>query len=413
VWADVSAGERNFSDKLVILSDAIALGRPNLKPDEQHPEWQTLRDRYCIEEDAEAKRLWYVAATRAKDHLIVSGLAQPRPRSAPIANMLLGRFPALATAADGDHITYTGADGQLRTARVTVAPHVAPPVALVPETDYARVRIGSPSAVPLPPAAVAVAAGPGRHSATSLLTHARCGKRHWFRYVAGLREPEPFGTRAALVSAVARGQIVHDVIERYDEELELDLLLEDAIGRWDEHAPPPDTQPGERYRAELRGEVVRVVEHADWSERAARTGARRELPFIHLAGQGAITQGAIDLAVYTPDADALELMDVKTTQCSAPEAQRKADLYLPQREVYVAAASAIAHLPVIRFGFLYSRPGVNVETELNQADIDESRRRVLERIAAASMQPPEMTTDANECRTCGFRRVRLCPGVDV
>ena len=412
VWADASAGERNFSDKLVILSDAIGLGRPNLKPEDQSPEWQALRDRYKVEEDAESKRLWYVAATRAKDRLIVSGIAQPKPRSAPIATMLMNHFPALATADDDDVVAYTGVDGRHRTARVTTAPHAAPPVAIVPETDYARVRIGDPAGLPLPPAAVTVPAGPGRHSATSLLAHARCGKRHWLRYVAGLREPEPFGTRAALLSAVARGQIVHDVIERYDEEMQLDLLLEDAIGRWDEHAPPPDTLPGERYRDELRGEVVRVVEHPDWSEHVARDGARRELPFIHLAGAEAITQGAIDLAAYSRTGDALELIDVKTTQCSAPEARRKVETYVPQREVYVAAASAIAQLPVVRFGFLYSRPGVNVDTELNNTDIEAARRRVLERIADASLKPPEMTSDANECRACGFRRVRLCPGVE-
>jgi hypothetical protein len=68
---------------------------------------------------------------------------------------------------------------------------------------------------------------------------------------------------------------------------------------------------------------------------------------------------------------------------------------------------------VIRFGFLYSRPGVNVETELNDADIEAAQHRVLERIADASLKTPEMTKDANECRTCGFRRVRLCPGVDA
>jgi hypothetical protein len=66
------------------------------------------------------------------------------------------------------------------------------------------------------------------------------------------------------------------VIERYDDESsELDVLLEDAIGRWGEHAPPPDTVPGRRYRGELRGEVERVVEDPEWSERVARRSTGR------------------------------------------------------------------------------------------------------------------------------------------
>jgi ATP-dependent helicase/nuclease subunit A len=414
VWADASAGDRNFNDKLVVLSDAIALGRPNLKPDEQEPQWQALRTRYLIEEDAEAKRLWYVAATRARDRLIVSGIAQPKPRTAaPIAGMLLARFPSLATATHGDVVAYTGEDGIVREASVIAARHAELPVALVPEMEYARVKVGDPAALELPPAPVRVGMGPGRHSATSLLAHSRCGKRYWLKYVAGLREPKPFGSRETLISAVARGQIVHDVIERYDDESsELDVLLEDAIGRWDEHAPPPDTAPGRRYRGELRGEVERVVEHPEWSDRVARDGTRRELSFLHLAGPDAITQGAIDLAALAEDGEALELIDVKTTQCSAPEAARRAEVYRPQREVYVAAASAISQLPVLRFGFLYSRPGVNVEEELDDAERDAARANVLERIAHAASGEAEMTTDPAECRACGFRRVRLCAGVE-
>src|SRR5690606_1254010 len=95
-------------------------------------------------------------------------------------------------------------------------------VALAGETAYERIDLPDDDPTWLPPVPVAVPVGPGRHSATSLLTHARCGRRYWLRYVAGLREPLPFGSSDALISPVARGQIVHDVIERYEEDAELD-----------------------------------------------------------------------------------------------------------------------------------------------------------------------------------------------
>lgn len=294
-----------------------------------------------------------------------------------------------------------------------VAPHVDAPLEIVPETAYDRVRTGAIDALPLPPDAVPVAVGPGRHSATSLMAHARCPKRYWLKYVAGLREPAAFGPRGdVLLPAVTRGQIVHDVIERYEEELELDLLLEDAIGRWDENAPPPDTLPGRRYRGELRRDVGNVIDHEVWKERVARAGSRRELAFLHLAGPDAIVQGAIDLAVPSADGKGLELTDVKTTQCSSAEAEARAETYRPQREVYTAAASAISGLPVLRFGFLYSHPGVNVETELDDADREDAIASVLERVVRAASGDVAMTDDPAECRVCGFRRVRMCDGVE-
>jgi hypothetical protein len=328
--------------------------------------------------------------------------------------MLLARFPALANAKDDDGIVYAGVDGRERIARVIVALHARPPVAIAPETEYERVAIGEVGALALPPAAVPVAVGPGRHSATSLLAHSRCPKRYWLKYVAGLREPEPFGPRSdVLLPAVTRGQIVHDVIERWDEESsELDLLLEDAIGRWDENAPPPDSHPGRRYRGELRTDVSNVIEHEVWKERVAREGSRRELAFLHLAGPDAITQGAIDLAVPTADGNGLELTDVKTTQCTRAEAEARAQTYRPQSEVYTAAASAIGGLPVLRFGFLYSHPGVNVETELDDDAREQAVQYVIGRIARAGSGEAAMTEDPAECRVCGFRRVRMCAGIE-
>ena len=55
-----------------------------------------------------------------------------------------------------------------------------------------------------------------------LLSIDRCARRHWFRYVAGLREPQlkRRGT-AEQSNAIRRGLIVHDVLEHYEDDVEL------------------------------------------------------------------------------------------------------------------------------------------------------------------------------------------------
>ena len=57
---------------------------------------------------------------------------------------------------------------------------------------------------------------------------------HWhrFKYRLGVKEP-PIAQigRGGVVDPITRGNIVHDVLEQYAEEAELEGLLEAAIGR--------------------------------------------------------------------------------------------------------------------------------------------------------------------------------------
>jgi ATP-dependent exoDNAse (exonuclease V) beta subunit len=488
-WADLSNKGRTFGDRLVVLRDRIALGQPDTTVQDQPADWQAERAAYLLEEDAEDRRQWYVAATRARDRLFVSGLLQGNAKAHAAEKMLFGAMPSLATARDGDVVRFgasfltddghgqghvhghgggaasragwidSGAastdqgqgqgQGQVQDggaampafpadsggaampashadargaagvgsgvgfeAVVRVLSTAQEEIALVEEpATYATARVGDPASLEVPPPPVVVPVGPPKLSATALLARARCPRRYFFKYVAGLEEPAVPFMKKQIVSAVARGQIVHDVLERWQEEAELAALLEDAIGRFDDNAPPPDTTPGRKYRGELRDEVERVLDHASYSGRLARPGARRELGFLYVHDDATLAQGSIDLA--TPDAtgQGIELVDVKTSQCDAAAAQRKAAEYAPQRDVYATAAAAIAGAPVTRFGFLFSKPGVDVEEEIDPTTASQLRARFAERAAAAACGDYPLTTDPAECRWCGFHRVKLCPGI--
>ena len=109
-----------------------------------------------------------------------------------------------------------------------------------------------------PLAPVPVAIGRPRHSATALLAWSRCPVKHYYKYVAGVREPR-WTTHRGLRKAIASGQVVHDVLEHLREEAELDLLLEDAIGRWDEEAPPPEGREGADIAPRSATEIERGV----------------------------------------------------------------------------------------------------------------------------------------------------------
>jgi ATP-dependent helicase/nuclease subunit A len=448
--ADAGGSLRRINDQLLIGRDTIRLGTPKDANDEDQ-DVKDLRGRLTREHEAERKRLWYVATTRAKDRLIITGIARGA-RAGSLGHDLLDLFPPLAIAG-ASTCTYHGADGREWQAAIHQTPspdetaairelttveesagHVSTAVeesarrALMTvgeSTDHGpganprnapRKPAPDPSSLTSPPTRIPSPLGLTRHSATELLAHARCARRHWFKYVMGVHEPALSSSKAELISAVARGQIVHDVLERHAEEAELDVLLEDAIGRWDRDAPAPETGPGRAYRAHLTDEVTRVLEHPDYAEIVARPGARRELPFLHVLENGTAAQGFMDLAAPDAQGDGIELLDVKTTQCDADAAAKKAEQYGLQRDVYVTAAESIAGRPVTRFAFQFSRAQTQVATDLDESERNDARHRVARHVhdiewPAAGTAP--LTSFPEECNFCGYRRVGLCPGVNT
>ncbi len=409
-WGDASGGAPGINDKLLVGRDTIRLGTPDHEPKDEAEDWQTLRDGLKAEMDAERKRMWYVAATRARDRLIVSGVPRGGQRAGTLARELVVLFPgletagrvafaefeaAVVTAADEGRGTEGGGLGAGYEERATDG-----------GSDGGRRETGL--ALPLVP--IESPEGLLRHSATELLAHGRCARRHWLKYTVGIAEPAAGVSRDQLITAVARGQIVHDVLE-HEGEGELADLLEAAIGRWDEDAPPPESERGLRYRAHLGDEVTRVLEHPEYAELAARAGARRELSFLRVRPDGAAIQGFIDLAVPTANGGGLELLDVKTTQCSAGQAPDVAAQYGPQRDVYVSAAEAISGRPVERFAFQFSRARVQIGEPLDPAAREAAARRVDERIEEIEGGGAPLTEHPAECGYCGYRRVGLCPGV--
>ncbi|MGI9076367.1 MAG: UvrD-helicase domain-containing protein, partial [Gemmatimonadaceae bacterium] len=413
-WCDLMRGAVGEKGGLAVGRDRdtgrdrAILGHPDAKKEEQPQEWQALRASQCAEADAERKRLWYVAATRAKEWLILGGVPLYKPSRATesAAGAIRDRL-GIRDEAPRKVIVTTLEGKKYQCAVVVCDPRLVPG-----EQEPIEKAIGSMTSISLAALAVPIRAGRLRHSATELMTYERCPRKHWFKYIQGLREPALQGDsegKAALIDAVRRGQIVHDVLEALEEEERLDTLLEEAIGRWDQTAPPPEASRGRRYRQHLREEVTLVSRHPEYRAIADREGARRELRFAHFAGPELVAEGSIDLA--GPEADGLVLLDVKTAQCDAEEAQRVAANYGRQRDVYVAAAEAIAGRNVERFAFQFSRAGTQVSSDITEG-VREEGRAGIEKAAGrlGGEGKPGLTENPGECRFCGYRRVGWCEG---
>ena len=404
-WCDTGrapGGHGGDEAKLIIGRDLIALKDPDADGAKSQPlHYQTLVSAEERESAAERKRVWYVAATRARDRLIVSGLCPARrpetksPGGAVLA--ALGPVPQV----EGGTFTYAARDGREFTGVVRIAPALAeaPPAPPVAHADLA---------LPEAPAELVRPAGRLRHSATELMAWERCGRRHWFRYVAGLAEPEVERGGESYLSAVARGQIVHDVLEHHGDGAVEDLL-EAAIGRWDPDAPTPDEPAGRPYRDELSGEISAVIDDPAYRALADAPGAQRELAFLHLLSPDACVEGRIDLAA--PADGGMVLLDVKTTQCGADQAPDVAARYSLQRDTYVRAVEALTEAPVIRFAFQFSAARTQVSEQVTDAMRAAGADRLDALLEAMARGEAPLTQHPAECRFCGYRRVGWCAGV--
>ena len=434
-WCDLVRKLRNTPSSMLISATRISLGdNPDSSengeahaPDEEEGAAAIGGERASLaavlkdERNAETKRLWYVATTRAKDRLIVclpagsskdsrkearkrekGGLVPDRSfESAAEAMKLI--FPSIGSAA---RERYRAADAREYEASVKIVEVVeAPDGAAVTQRAALDLSVLTTPSIP-----VRITAGHSRHSATELLSEERCARRHWYKYVAGVREPEiAAGAKHGEINAIKRGLIVHDVLERLRENEELDALLEDAVRRHDPDAPTPESAEGARYRAEIAHELRAALEQPEYRAVLDAPGAERELGFLHIMNADSYIEGQIDLVA--PGASGYRVVDVKTSQCDPDAVAFKAEQYAIQKAVYVAALEGIGGVRVAEFGFQFTA----IATQIGGAITDDARAALAARLRATLKEldanVPSLAKSANDCRYCGYRAVGWCPGV--
>ena len=405
-WCDLLRKAPGVSGDILVGRDRIVLRDPERESKDQPLHYRSLKQDEEAEQHAERKRLWYVAATRAKDRLILSGLCESRLAEQCPGGAITGELGGIRLE-DGARVAYRGQGGTefhaiVRTCEVAARDALS---ADAPDAAGAFQPRPLPDLVP----AVTARAGRTRHSATELMLYARCARRHWFRYVAGLREPPVERSGPEYTSAIARGQVVHEVLELLEREDEIDPLLDAAIGRWQPDDPTPEAPERRQVRAELRAEVLATLGNPAYRALADQPTARWELAFLAILGPDQVAEGKVDLVAI--EGDRLAVLDVKTGSGDEQTAQRKAEGYSLQRDTYVTALEHIGGTPVGRFAFQFSATGRQVSEEVaddvRQAAAVEIRRMMAEMGAGE----PGLTRHPAECRWCGYKRAGWCGGV--
>lgn len=176
--------------------------------------WDEIKQSLLQKEHEEAKRILYVALTRARDHLIVSGEIK-KSKKGSFLNWLMPQIESLRQK--------------------------MPPKVFKKIEDLTRIEPERPEIVSDPRQIKKFLDNPytacGFYSVTLLGDFLRCPKRYYFGRVMGIPERTFFGENMqhSGLSAAERGSIVHQIIEKICscnlEEKESEKLVKAVTGR--------------------------------------------------------------------------------------------------------------------------------------------------------------------------------------
>jgi ATP-dependent helicase/nuclease subunit A len=350
--ADLGRGPRWSADLMRIGRDGrfgLRLAQPGTGKRELALDYRALGDEQALADAREERRLFYVAMTRARERLVLSGAAKldqwPADGGGPIA--WIG--PAVLGEVAGPIEQGTGVtDGGVRFEFVREAGALVDPLPRMPAQDgsVTDVAAGSEqppttrSGPPPPPPADPAPPVPAL-SYSSLGEYRRCAYRFYTERVLGLPPVDDrlrTGEGQPAVAGLAptdRGVLVHELLERLDFRRPVrptHALIEASR----ERAGLPEV-----VRDADAQEIAGLIERFGSTELCARlaraTQVAREERFSFPLGDVLIV-GAMDVFAREPDGGVL-VVDYKSDRLEGVDPAELADAaYATQRLVYALAA---------------------------------------------------------------------------
>jgi ATP-dependent helicase/nuclease subunit A len=388
-------------------------------------------------EAAEELRLFHVAATRARERLILSGVAMPKPGRGTQPGT-----PVIERILDGFEV-----DRERDSAVVIPAPQPREGLAASFEPSRVDVRLNAPSPQraaeltrtqrdPRPSPGVSAGQAPlpeGRPptvpnrplSYTALAAYDECAYRFYMERVLDLngervRSLSATALQSANASAdtapgardeaAARGAAVHSLLEWS----QAHAWAEPGADLVRRHAAAAGLDPGVKIEEELAGPVRAWLGSTMLRERvlAGNASARAEVPLL-LGISGATLRGSIDLLVEREGAPPI-VVDYKTDRLRGAAPAGRAAKYAPQRAVYALAVAEARDAAEVEVAYVFLERPEEPVVELLDGEAMVHGRAELE-TTIGQIAAGEFPVAAGERRSWGLCRGcpalgRLCSG---
>jgi ATP-dependent helicase/nuclease subunit A len=341
------------------------------------------------EDVEERKRLLYVAATRAADHLILSSsLAAYDDLRSDWLEMLASQFD-LETGAPVGQLPSGYASPQVRVTDKEPPTDYKPsgqargPDWLQILADAHDLAASGRGVVPPGVFPIAVDTSARRRFSVSRLSGQIVRDDDWEKYLA----PQTSSPAPDAVDPRELGRLVHSVLQR------LSFTGDNPIRDWCEQLAAENVLSNAPQAAELAQSMVeRFVDSPRWAQLTRATTVHREIEFLLAwppdrdSDDGRYLQGYID-CLYQDADGRWHLLDYKTNDIPAAGCPDAATRYEMQMVVYALAAEHALGQPAAELTLHFLRPGVEHAFIWNDA----ARRRGIElvndAIASAQTQP--------------------------
>ncbi len=399
----------------------------------------------------EGLRLFHVAATRARERLILSGVVKPQPAKetkpgTPVVERLVDALGAprpgkdeADAKGDGDAEVPAPEPPQDRFAIPVPAPEARPGLeeAFAPSEIAVHLNLPSPErAAELRDLHLDAAADrqlgsgtpplverkppvvPSRPlSYTAISAFEECAYRFYMERVLGLPSSADSVKRvgnegdegpSAREERSARGAAVHALLEWS----QASSWREPTVDLARRHALAAGLDLDARGAEELLGPVRDWLGSPLREEIAAATRVRAEVPILLGAG-GTVLRGSIDLLVERGDAPPL-VVDYKTDRLRGEDPVARASHYEVQRSIYAMAAAESLGASEVEVAYVFlERADAPVRTILSAGDMAGARTHIesaVEAIGRGDFSPaPEPDRTWDLCRGCPALG-RLCSG---
>jgi ATP-dependent exoDNAse (exonuclease V) beta subunit len=408
-------------------------------------EYDALCEEAAEREAEEELRLFHVAATRARERLIVSGVVNPKAgketRGKPVIERLVETLGVPreedSTVPVAAPFPRPGLDGELSPSEIAVRVNLPSPERAAElralHRDGAATRelgAGPPPLVERQPPIV-----PTRPlSYTAISAYKECPYRFYMERVLGLARIDEGAPSDELALSkpeerTARGAAVHGLLEWSQANgwalpsEELVLRHAGAVGLG-AGTPSPDTARQwlaveclERETPAPLGSLLEPVRawissplRAQIAAQATRT--RAEVPFLLGVG-GTVLRGSIDLLVEREGAPPL-VIDYKTDRLNGADPAERAGHYEVQRLIYALAVAEALGVGEVEVAYVFlERPGEPAVSVLGAEEMAAARGALEETIARiGSGDFPVATQEERDwslCRGCPALR-GLCSG---
>jgi ATP-dependent exoDNAse (exonuclease V) beta subunit len=398
---------RTDADEILCLPDGrlgFRVADPETGKRLTTPEYETVKAAERDAAEAERRRLYYVAMTRAIDRLIVSGAIGERGADAgtPIG-WVLDRLEANELTEPTEEpveLERGGARVLVRLDRYAPAPEPKAAAAAAEQLELFAVSENGGGALEAPELAqLAEVPAPPLHrvrrlSYSALSLFERCSYRYFAERVVGLRPADARGSvpGQAGLAATEIGDAVHALLERAD--LRAPKVPEDLAELVRARYPAATVEEVEL----IRGFVASYCDSDLGARIAALEGASAELPFA-FEHEGVLLHGRIDV-LHREGSRAL-VLDYKTNSLAEGEPEEiVARDYRLQRLVYALACfRAGAEEVEVVYHFL-ERPDAVVTACYKVEDVPALEAELSEAIARIHANEFRPTPDEFVCSDC-------------